>query len=148
MGRSKSIPAGKGTWAMGSRFVMKDEVPTESFDWGTAGMRGAPTSTGCDTYIVMDVELAPGFAHAFHKHPDQEEMIIVKAGQIEHWIEQESHDLGAGDSVYIDAGVVHASFNTGSADAHLQVFLGPAMGDGGYELVDVSGEEPWSSRRS
>jgi hypothetical protein len=44
-----------------SRFVMKDEVETTSFDWGTAGMRGAPTVTGCDTYVVMDVALAPGF---------------------------------------------------------------------------------------
>ena len=42
---------------MASRFVMKDEVPTETFDWGSAGMRGAPPSTGCETYIVMDVEL-------------------------------------------------------------------------------------------
>ena len=30
----------------------------------------------------------------------------------------------------------------------LQVVLGPAVGDGGYELVDVAGEEPWSSLRS
>ena len=40
-----------------SRFVMKDEVETTAFDWGSAGMRGAPTTTGCDTYVVMDVEL-------------------------------------------------------------------------------------------
>ena len=56
---------------MSSRFVMKDEVETTTFDWGSAGMRGAPTSTGCESYVVMDVELAPGFAHPFHKHPDQ-----------------------------------------------------------------------------
>ena len=31
--------------------------------------------------------------------------------------------------------------------AHLQVILGPAVGEGGYELVDVSGEEPWASLR-
>ena len=27
-----------------NRFVMKDEVETTTFDWGSAGMRGAPTS--------------------------------------------------------------------------------------------------------
>jgi quercetin dioxygenase-like cupin family protein len=93
------------------------------------------------------VTLEPGRGHDYHRHPDQEEMIIVRSGQIEQWIEQEAHVLGSGDSVYIDADIVHASFNTGSETAHLQVVLGPAVGDGGYELVDVSGEEPWSSLR-
>jgi quercetin dioxygenase-like cupin family protein len=132
---------------MGSRFVMKDEVPTESFDWGTAGMRGAPTSTGCDTYIVMDVELAPGFAHAFHKHPDQDEMIVVKAGRVVQWLEREHRELGAGDSIHIDRDVVHGSYNDSDEPVHLQVILAPAHGEGGYEAVDVSADEPWASLR-
>ncbi len=130
-----------------SRFVLAGDVRQESFDWGEVGWRCVPPITGSKQLAVLDVVLAPGKGHDFHKHPDQEEMIIVKAGGIEQWIERESHELGAGDSVYIDAGAVHASFNTGSEDAHLQVFLGPAMGEGGYELVDVSGEEPWASLR-
>ena len=73
---------------MGSRFVLKDEVETTTFDWGSAGMRGAPTVTGCESYVVMDVELAPGFAHAFHKHPDQDEMIVVKEGRVVQWLER------------------------------------------------------------
>ena len=43
--------------------------------------------------------------------------------------------------------VVHASFNTGSETATLTVALSPCVGEGGYELVDVSAEEPWSSLR-
>jgi quercetin dioxygenase-like cupin family protein len=74
-------------------------------------------------------------------------MIIVKSGQIEQWIETENRVLGAGDSVFIDKDVVHASFNTGDETAKLQVVLGPVMGEGGYELVDVAGEEPWNSLR-
>jgi hypothetical protein len=42
---------------------------------------------------------------------------------------------------------VHASFNTGREAARLTVALGPCVGDGGYELVDVSTDEPWSSLR-
>ena len=131
-----------------SRFVMNSEVPTEDFDWGSAGMRCAPPGTGCESFVVMDVRLDPGFHHAFHKHPDQDEMIIVTAGRIEQWIERDRHELGPGDSVYIDGGVVHASFNTGSEDALLQVVLGPSVGEGGYEVVDVSAEEPWASIRA
>jgi hypothetical protein len=45
--------------------------------------------------------------------------------------------LGAGDSVYLDAGVVHASYNDGDETAQLQVMIGPSLGEGGYGLVDV-----------
>jgi quercetin dioxygenase-like cupin family protein len=74
-------------------------------------------------------------------------MIVVRSGRIEQWIEQQSQVLGPGDSVYIDRDVVHASFNTGSETANLQIVLSPSVGDGGYELVDVAGEEPWRSLR-
>ena len=126
---------------------MAGDVPTEGFDWGSAGMRCAPPETGCDSFVVMDVRLDPGFSHAFHKHPDQDEMIIVKSGRVVQWLEQDSRELGPGDSVYIDKDVVHGSFNEFGETAELQVILAPAMGEGGYELVDVSGDEPWSSLR-
>lgn len=130
-----------------SRFVLQTDVAQERFDWGDIGWRSTPAVTGAKTLTVMDVTLGPGKGHDFHKHPDQDEMIIVKSGRIEQWIERESHELGVGDSVYLDADVVHASFNVGDADAQLQVILGPSVGEGGYELVDVSGEGPWSGLR-
>lgn len=130
-----------------SRFVMKDEVEVASFDWGSAGMRAAPPSTGCDTYVVMDVALSPGKCHAFHHHPEQDEMIIVKAGRIVQWLDHEHRQLGPGDSVHIDRGVVHGSYNDFDEPAELQVVLAPAYGDGGYTAVDVSAEEPWSGLR-
>jgi quercetin dioxygenase-like cupin family protein len=130
-----------------SRFVMKEDVETAAFDWGSAGMRAVPPTTGTSSFVVMDVSLAPGKHHAFHKHPDQDEMIIVKSGRIVQWIERDHRELGPGDSVYIDKDVVHGSYNEFGEDAELQVVLAPAAGDGGYELVDVSAEEPWSSLR-
>lgn len=130
-----------------SRFVLDGDLRHEVFDWGEVGWRCIPEVTGSKQLAVLDVTLDPGQGHDFHTHPDQEEMIVVKAGRIEQWIEQESHILGPGDSVYIDADVVHASFNTGGEPAQLQVFLGPSVGESGYELVDVSGEEPWRSLR-
>ncbi len=132
---------------MASRFVLKDDVETTSFDWGSAGMRGAPTNTGCESYVVMDVELAPGFAHAFHKHPEQDEMIIVKEGRVVQWLDDEKAELGPGDSVHIDRDVVHGSYNDSDEPAYLQVVLALAQGEGGYTAVDVSGEEPWASKR-
>jgi len=131
-----------------STFVKQADIAVDNLDWGDIGWRARPANTGCKTFVVMDVSLEPGFGHDFHKHPDQDEMIIVKAGQIEQWIGEERTMLGVGDSVYLDADVVHASFNVGSETAHLQVILAPAVGDEGYQLVDVASEQPWASLRS
>ena len=57
------------------------------------------------------------------------------------------HELGAGEAVYIQHDVVHASYTLGDADAKLSVMLSPTAGEGGYEVIDVSGEEPWASLR-
>jgi quercetin dioxygenase-like cupin family protein len=130
-----------------STFVKQAAVEQEQFDWGSIGWRCRPANTGAKNLVVMDVTLEPGEGHAFHRHDGQEEMIIVTQGTVTQFIEQESATLAAGDSVYLDAGVVHASYNDGDETAHLQVVIGPSLGEGGYGLVDVSGEEPWASVR-
>jgi len=131
-----------------STFVKQSDVRQEEFDWGTIGWRCIPGNTGARQIVVMDVTLEPGSGHDFHRHPGQEEMIIVTSGRITQYLERDSSTLNAGDSVYIDADMVHASFNEGDETAHLQVVIGPSMGEDGYGLVDVSGEEPWASLRS
>jgi quercetin dioxygenase-like cupin family protein len=131
-----------------SSFVKQSDIEREQFDWGTIGWRCRPANTGSNQLVVMDVTLEPGEGHAFHRHPGQEEMIIVKQGSVMQYLEQDSTTLNAGDSVYIDDGVIHASYNDGAETAHLQVVIGPALGEGGYGLEDVSAEEPWSSIRS
>jgi quercetin dioxygenase-like cupin family protein len=131
-----------------SAFVKQDDVRQEQFDWGVIGWRLVP-QTGSRHLVVMDVTLEPGGGHDFHRHPGQEEMIIVKAGGITQYIEHESATLSPGDSVYLDEGVVHASFNDSDETAHLQVVIGPSIGgETGYGLEDVSAEEPWASLRA
>jgi len=130
-----------------SRFVKKSDVEDEQFDWGVIGWRCIP-ATGARQLVVMDVKLEPGEGHDFHRHPGQEEMIIVKRGRITQYLERESTELGPEDSVFIAADVVHASFNEGEETADLQVIIAPSLGeDSGYGLVDVSGEAPWASVR-
>src|SRR2546423_5239536 len=130
-----------------SSFVKQSDVRQENFDWGVIGWRLTPENDA-KTLVIMDVTLEPGEGHAFHRHPGQEEMIIVKQGGITQYLEQTSTTLGPGDSVYIDDDVVHASYNDGDETAHLQVVIGPSLGEGGYGLVDVSGDEPWGPLRS
>ncbi len=132
-----------------SAFVRQSEIRNEDFGWGVIGWRCTPAGTGAKHLVVLDVSLEPGHSHDFHRHPGQEEMIVVKSGEVEQWLDQEAATLGPGDSVFIGADVVHATFNDGDETAHLQVVLGPAIdSDIGYGLVDVSGEAPWSSLRA
>ena len=70
------------------------------------------------------------------------------AGTVEQWVDRERRILGPGDSAHIPADVVHASFNVGDSEAKIAAILGPCVGEIGYELVDVAGEEPWKSLRS
>jgi quercetin dioxygenase-like cupin family protein len=131
-----------------STFVKQACVEQEQFDWGTIGWRCRPANTGSKQLVVMDVTLEPGEGHAFHRHDGQEEMIIVKQGEITQYIERDSTSLASGDSVFLEESVVHASFNDGDQTAHLQVVIGPSLGgETGYGLEDVSGEEPWASLR-
>jgi quercetin dioxygenase-like cupin family protein len=131
-----------------SQFIRGGDVRVEQFDWGTIGWRLVPAA-GAEHLVVMDVTLIPGGGHDFHRHPGQEEMIIVRRGRIPQYIEQESAQLGPGDSVFLEAGVVHASFNDESEPAELQVVIAPSIGgDTGYGIEDVSGEAPWNGLRS
>jgi quercetin dioxygenase-like cupin family protein len=128
-------------------FVKLGDVRREQFDWGVIGWRLLP-SHGADHLVVMDVELRPGGGHDFHRHPGQEEMIIVKQGDITQFIERESTTLGPGDSAFVPEGVVHASFNDGDETAYLQVVISPSLGgETGYGLEGVADQEPWASLR-
>jgi quercetin dioxygenase-like cupin family protein len=129
-------------------FVTSEDVRTEQLDWGTLGWRLTPLQ-GSRQLVVIDVRLDPGGGHDFHRHPDQEEMIIVSAGRITQYLEEEARELGSGDSVFVPANTVHASFNDGDETAVLSVILGPALPtDTGYGLIDVADAQPWASLRS
>ncbi|MDF1739063.1 MAG: cupin domain-containing protein [Verrucomicrobiales bacterium] len=130
-----------------SKFVIKDETTRESFEWGSLGWLSHPPATGNENLTVIDAVLNPGRGHNFHRHPDQEEMIYCISGRIEQWAEEEKRIPGPGDSVFIDADVVHASFNIGSEPAHFIAIPGPCVGEMGYEVVEMADEAPWNSLR-
>lgn len=132
---------------MRGKFVTATDVDREQLDWGELGWICRPSKTGASEITVIEVTLKPGGGHDFHKHPDQEEVITVISGEIEQWLEKEKRNLGPGDSIFIDADIVHASFNEGDVPAKLMVTLGPCVGEGGYEVVEVADQAPWKGLR-
>ena len=132
---------------MNGKFITVSTMERDQMDWGVMGRASRPATTGARDLVVIEVTLETGQGHAFHKHPDQEEVIYVIDGTIEQWIGQEKQLLSSGDSAFIGADVVHASFNDSGSSAKLLAILGPSIGEEGYALVDVFEEEPWRSLR-
>jgi quercetin dioxygenase-like cupin family protein len=75
-------------------------------------------------------------------------VLYLLSGTLEQWLEGEKRILSPGDAVFVNRGVVHASFNVGGVDAKFLVVLSPSAGDGGYESEEVAHETPWNALRS
>ena len=133
---------------MNGKFIASADVERDELDWGTIGWLSRPESTNAKDIVAMEVSLSPGYGHDFHKHPEQEEVIYVIEGSVEQWLEDKKQVLNAGDSVFIPADMVHASFNVSSQSAKLFVTLSPPKGEEGYQLIDVFDEAPWNTLRS
>ena len=133
---------------MPGKFISKDDVRLEEQDIMLLGWLSHPASTGASRFTVLEGTFFPGKGHGFHYHADQEELIYVVSGTVEHWIEREKRILGPGDSVFMPPGIVHATFNNGAGDAKVVAILGPCVGDMGVEQVDMSGEAPWNELRA
>jgi len=133
---------------MTGKFTFMNDVEFAPLDWGKVGALCNPSSTGAKNLTVLDGRLYPGKGHDFHKHANQEEVIIVISGKLEQWIDQEKRILGPGDSVFIPPNTVHASFNVGDGEpTEILAVFGPSVGDNGLEMIDVSGEAPWNGLR-
>ena len=130
------------------KFIFRSETPRDQLDWGTLGWLSNPPTTNNKDLTVIDVELFPGKGHNFHKHPDQEEVIVCVKGNLEQWIGEEMRMLKPGDAAFIQADEVHATFNLGDETAHVLAILGPCVGEIGYEVVEVADQAPWNNLRS
>jgi quercetin dioxygenase-like cupin family protein len=132
---------------MFGKFISSTAVKREQLEWGSLAWFSSPVASDSKDLVVLEVTLRPAGGHNFHKHPNQEEVIYLIEGEIEQWVDQEKRTLRPGDSAFISADVVHASFNISDRNAKLLAILGPCVGPEGYELIDVAMHEPWASLR-
>ncbi|MFM7742301.1 MAG: cupin domain-containing protein [Verrucomicrobiota bacterium] len=129
------------------RFVTKADALKEEYKGRTNYWLTRPELTGAKDLQVCEATLPAGEGHAFHTHPELEEMIYVLAGEVEQWVETEKRILRPGDAAHIPAGVVHATFNVSTADATVLAILSPGASRGPF-MVDVSTEAPWKNLRA
>jgi hypothetical protein len=65
------------------KFVIAKEIEVKVDVFGTSSRLSDPPSTDAKQLTVIDVNFDPGKGHNFHKHADQEEVVLVIAGRIE-----------------------------------------------------------------
>ena len=121
-------------------FKSKESLLWTSQEWGSSTEISVPGITNTENLVVLDVIFEPGKGHSFHIHPRQEEVIYVLSGQVEQWIGNSYQLLNPGDSAFITAGEVHASFNRTDENARILAILGPSIGNEGYEVEEA--EDP------
>jgi len=133
---------------MASKFMTGDEIASATLEWGVLRFISSPSSTGAKNLTIIEGVINHGMGHNFHKHMNQEEVLFVIYGSVEQWVDQEMRILGPGEAVYLQPGVVHASFNAGDGEAKVIAIFGPSVGDGGLEVVEMADQAPWNALRA
>jgi mannose-6-phosphate isomerase-like protein (cupin superfamily) len=115
-----------------------------------------PIAASPDRYCGT-LTLNPGDGFNFHYHSHHDEVVYVIQGAVEGWVGQDRAVLGPGDVMFAPAGTVHANFNVSQQPVKLLNILSPLVPDvseewrmtdtHGWEMVDVSKEQPWASLR-
>lgn len=128
------------------RFVTAAEMQTEELPWGSLDWICRPGIVATEQLQLVHVRIPPGQGHAFHRHPEMEEIIYVLEGKCEQWVDRQKRMMGAGEVAHIPMNMVHCSYNMGDSTLRVLAILSPA-GISGPAMVDVSQEEPWKSLR-
>jgi quercetin dioxygenase-like cupin family protein len=129
------------------RFVTAAESVVEQLPWGPHTWLSRPDLVAAEKLLLVRVEMPPGQGHAFHRHPEMEEILYILDGEAEQWVESDRKILRAGEIAHVPMNVVHGTYNVGDRPLTFLAILSPATTTG-PALVDVSTEEPWRSLRA
>jgi quercetin dioxygenase-like cupin family protein len=129
-----------------ARFVTAKEMKVEELPWGPHDWLCRPDIVEAEGLLLVRVHMPPGKGHAFHRHPEMEEIIYVLEGQAEQWVDRAKRILAPGEIAHIPKDVVHGTYNAGAGILRFLAILSPAKVHG-PALVDVCQEEPWRSLR-
>lgn len=130
----------------GSRFVDSNNMVVEQLPWGPHEWLSRPDIVDAEQLLLVRVRMPVGQAHAFHRHPEMEEIIYILEGEAEQWVDREMRILRPGEAAHIPKDVVHGTYNHGSTPLVFLAILSPAKVQGPM-LIDMSQEEPWKSIR-
>ena len=125
-------------------FTHAETAPRDTTDGRHHIWHSRPGLTPSEDLLFVHCTIPPGGGHAFHMHPNKEEIIYIIEGEAEQWLEQEKRTLGPGSSVYIAASIVHATFNRSDQDLKFIAVITQCSSEGEIQVA-VDHFEPWNS---
>ena len=126
------------------RFVTDAECEVEQLPWGPHEWLIKPPLVDAKLLQLVRVRMPAGKCHAFHRHPEFEEVLYVLDGSLTQFVGRERRVLRAGELAHVPRNEVHGSYNTFAAPCTFLAVLSPASCKG-PPLIDVAHEEPWKS---
>jgi mannose-6-phosphate isomerase-like protein (cupin superfamily) len=93
---------------------------------------------GATQLCLFEQWVAPGNGAPTHSHP-VEEVLTVREGEAEMWLDRESAIVTAGQSLIVPAGRLHGFRNSGNVTLHIHAVLASpifeALPEGASEMV-------------
>ena len=98
------------------------DTPPENWRPGVETRMLVSARTGAAQLCIFEQWVAPGNGAPTHSHP-VEEVLTVREGEAEMWIEDQRVIVSAGQSLTVAAGRMHGFRNSGSVTLHIHAVL-------------------------
>jgi mannose-6-phosphate isomerase-like protein (cupin superfamily) len=120
------------------KIIDPQNAPPEQWRPGVETRMVVSAGNGAGQLCIFEQWVAPGLGAPTHSHP-VEEVLTVRAGEAEMWIEKERVTVSAGQSLIVPAGRMHGFRNSGSVTLHVHAVLASSifeqMPEGATEMV-------------
>jgi quercetin dioxygenase-like cupin family protein len=114
------------------------DTPPEQWRPGVETRMLVSAANGATQLCMFEQWVAPGVGAPTHSHP-VEEVLTVREGEAEMWIEERRVIVSAGQSLIVPAGRKHGFRNSGHATLHIHAVLASpvfeALPEGATEKV-------------
>ena len=106
--------------------------PPEQWRPGVETRMLVSAANGADELCIFEQWIAPGAGAPTHSHA-VEEVLTVREGEAEMWMEDERVAVAAGQSLVIPAGRRHGFRNSGATTLHVHAVLASAVFEASFD---------------
>jgi quercetin dioxygenase-like cupin family protein len=111
--------------------------PPEHWRPGVETRMLVSAANGAAQFCIFEQWVAPGNGAPAHSHP-VEEVLTVREGEAEMWIDDQRVIVSAGQSLLVPAGRQHGFRNSGAATLHIHAVLASPV----FEMTPQGATEP------
>ena len=97
-------------------------MPPEQWRLGVETRMLVSASNGAAQLCIFEQWIAPGAGAPTHSHP-VEEVLTVREGEAEMWMDAQRITVSAGQSLIVPAGRLHGFRNSGAVTLHIHAVL-------------------------